>query len=99
MSDNTKKTSPAKNEADDIETISFDVNLRGKTITLTVPADLMDASDEVLENFEKGHNLNAFYALIGPAQKARLRAGGSTGRFITEVAIPAWQEASGLGEG
>ena len=93
------KARAAKAEVFEEENITFDVEVKGQKISLTCPADLSDAPFEVAEAFEDGKNLKAFMGLIGETQAAQLRAAGLTPRIFTDVVIPAWQEASGLGEG
>lgn len=99
MSESTTKTRAAKNEVDNVEEITFDVEIKGKKLTLTCPADLSDAPFEVAEAFEEGKNLKAFMGLIGEAQAARLRTAGLTPRIFADEVVPAWQEAAGMGEG
>lgn len=98
MAENTKSRA-AKAEVFEAEEIKFDVEVKSEKITITCPADLNDAPFEVAEAFEEGKNLKAFMGLIGDAQAAKLRAAGLTPRIFSDVVIPAWQEASGLGEG
>ncbi|MFS0140296.1 hypothetical protein ACL1FJ_00710 [Corynebacterium striatum] len=98
MAETTKNNRPAKAEAFEVEEIDFTVNIKGKDIKIVCPADLSDAPFEVAEAFEEGKNLKAFMGLIGESQAAKLRAAGMTPRIFADEVIPAWQEASGMGE-
>lgn len=97
MSGTTKKPKAAKNEAEDLDTVDFEVTVKDKKITLTVPIDVNDAPIEVAEAFEDGKFLKAFMGLIGPQQATKLRAAGLTTRIFNDDVMPAWQEATGLG--
>lgn len=92
------KDSAAKVEAREVETVTFTVEVAGQEVELTTVADILDAPYEVSLAFEQERNLTAFKALIGN-QFAKLDALGVTTREIIEKVIPAWQEATGLGEG
>jgi len=94
----TKKT-PAQAEVEGFEKIHFTVTIRNKEIELETVADLMDAPVEVSEAFEQNKPLAAFRALLGELQYSKLKAVGVTTREFLEIILPAWQEATGLGEG
>lgn len=95
---NADQASAAEREALEIDTVTFTVDINGTTIEFTTPADILDCTDEVLEHFDNGKQYAAFMAIIGPEQKAKMRAAGSTGRIVMEKVIPAWNEAMGMGE-
>jgi len=86
-------------DAYEVETVDFEVTIRGTKITLTTPASMDDAPLSVIEAFEDGKTVNAFMQMIGPAQAAKLRASGVTAKMFADVVVPAWNEATGLGEG
>lgn len=95
---NADHASAAEREALDIDTVTFTVDIKGTEVEFTTPADILDCTDEVLEHFDNGKQYAAFMSIIGPEQKARMRAAGSTGRIVMEKVIPAWNEAMGMGE-
>lgn len=82
-------------EAPEIETVDFEVAVRGKTVKLNAPANIEDAPFEVLEAFENDRHLTGFFMLIGDVGKAKLRNAGVTGAEIRDIVIPAWNKASG----
>lgn len=96
---NADQASAAEREALEIETVSFTVDINGTDVQFTTPADILDCSDEVLEHFDNNKQYSALMAIIGPDQKAKMRAAGSTGRIVIDKVIPAWNEAMGMGEG
>ena len=76
-------------EANGIENIEFDVEIRGQKVTLKCVADLMDAPFSVVTLFEDGKNLNAFQELLGQKQVSHLKRIGVTARDFSEIIIPA----------
>lgn len=91
------KTAPQL-EAEGIETVDINIEIRGTKLKLTFPKSIDDSPIEVGEAFELGHNFRAFMLMAGPAQAAKIRAAGATMRDFSEIIIPAWNEATGLGE-
>lgn len=85
----TKKTE------NNVETISFEVEVQGKKIKLETVADLLDAPASVAMDFEDGKTLSGFRALVGDYQWSLLEAEGITIRDLNDSILPAWQEAMG----
>ncbi|MDO5534164.1 MAG: hypothetical protein Q4F65_05895 [Propionibacteriaceae bacterium] len=85
-------------EGDGIERVTFEVEVRGTTLKLSTPADPDDWPAEAEVAFEQDQHITAFMAIIGPADRAKLRGAGATRRDLREVILPAWNEATGLGE-
>ncbi len=98
----TKKDSVTEagiiNEVSGAEEVTFHVTINGKNITLTVASSLEDAPFTTMKNFESGHVFSGFCSLIGEAQTMRLEQAGCTVRQFTDIVLPAWQEATGVGE-
>lgn len=94
-----KNPSAAKAEANEVEEVTFTVNVRGEKIKLTVPTDLGDAPFEAMEAIEDNKFMRGFMLMLGTVQANKLRSAGLTGRIFNEEVIPAWQEATGMGEG
>lgn len=80
-----------------VETVEFTVDVNGKNVTLTAPADPSDAPMDFMLYTEKEQHFSAFAALIGEAQMARLRAEGANVRQFQDFAN-AYFEALDLGE-
>ncbi|MBH5300894.1 hypothetical protein [Corynebacterium silvaticum] len=93
---NSKKT-PAQAEANK-ESISFEVEVNGKTITLTAPSSLDDAPVATAIAWEEEKFVKAFSLILGPRQMQKLENVGASVRDFTEIIIPAYTEATGLGK-
>lgn len=93
-----ENTSAAEREANDIETVKFTVNIRGNDVELETVADIMDADAQVSIDQEYKRYANMLLGLLGENQWAKLRAAGMSNRIMLETVLPAWQEATGLGE-
>ena len=89
---------PIETEVEGIETVEFKVTVRGKEFNLEAPADLMDASAEVMEHYQNEKILPALRALLGEVQYRKLIAAGMTSRDALEKVMPAYNEAIGVGE-
>lgn len=94
----TTAKNSAKNEANNIETIEFDVKVNDKTISISCVADIMDAPIEVAEAFEDGKPFKGFMSLVGDVTANQLRAAGITPRIFNDEVLPVYEEASGLGK-
>lgn len=94
----TEKTSPAKNEVDEIETVTFTVNIRGKEVELTAPASLDDAPMDAGLAFEDEKYMKAFSIMLGPSQMQKLRNAGARSSEFGGTIMNAWSDATGLGE-
>ncbi|MDT9411307.1 hypothetical protein [Corynebacterium rouxii] len=93
---NSKKT-PAQAEATG-DNITFEVEVKDKKITLTAPASLDDAPVATAIAWEEEKFVKAFSLILGPQQMQKLTNAGATVRDFTEVIMPAYTEATGLGE-
>lgn len=94
----TEKTSPAKNEVEEIETVTFTVNIRGKDVELTTPASIEDAPMDAGLAFEDDKYMKAFAIMLGPAQMQKLRNAGARSAEFGGTIMSAWSDATGLGE-
>lgn len=93
-----KKTSPAENEANNAETVTFTVDINGKEIKLEAPVDLMSADPDAYIAYEERKFGLMMKLILNPQQWNRLRAAQMTTQQLLEVVMPAYQEAAGLGE-
>ncbi|PRQ10634.1 hypothetical protein C1Y63_10595 [Corynebacterium sp. 13CS0277] len=82
----------------DYEVTTFTVTIRGRKFTLEAPNNPLDASFDVMDDFENERMVSGFLKLIGPAQAARLRAYNVTTREMSEIVMPAWTKAGAMGE-
>lgn len=97
----TQSIEPVKAEAEahDVDLVTIPVTLlNGAELEIKMFRDPMDASDEVLEHAEVGNIVSYMRGLITPASKFEMKRLNSTGRDLTEVILPAYQEATGQGE-
>lgn len=94
----TSATTPAQAEANG-DSITFEVEVKGKKFTLTAPASLDDAPVSTAIAWEEEKYVKAFSVILGPQQMNKLIAAGATVRDFTETIMPAYTEATGLGEG
>ncbi|OJI03952.1 hypothetical protein [Corynebacterium diphtheriae] len=94
----TGKTNPAKNEVDEIETVTFTVNIRGKEVELTAPASLDDAPMDAGLAFEDEKYMKAFSIMLGPSQMQKLRNAGARSAEFGGTIMNTWSDATGLGE-
>lgn len=96
----TQSVEPVKAESQDDLLVTIPVTLKnGAEMEVKMFRDPMDASDEVLEHAETGNIMSYVRGLITDASKFEMKRRGSTGRDLTEVILPAYQEATGQGEG
>ncbi|MBH5296195.1 hypothetical protein [Corynebacterium ulcerans] len=91
------KSTPAQAEING-ENIEFEVEVKGKKIALTAPASLDDAPVETAIAWEEEKFVKAFSLILGPQQMQKLINAGATVRDFTESVMPAYTEATGLGE-
>lgn len=98
MAESNKTTSPAKVEAEDKDTVTFDVEINDKTITLTAPADLMSADPDAYIAYEERKFGVMLKMILGELQWDKLRAAGMTTKWLMEEVMVKYQEAAGLGE-
>lgn len=94
----TEKTSPAKNEVDEIETVTFTVNIRGKEVELTAPASLDDAPMDAGLAFEDEKYMKAFSIMLGASQMQKLRNVGARSSEFGGTIMNAWSDVTGAGE-
>lgn len=98
MAETKKTTSPAKNEAQEKDTVLFNVEINGKTLNLEAPANIMEAGADAYIAYEEKRFGVMMKALLGDLQWDRLRAAGMTTKQLLEDVFTAYQEAAGLGE-
>lgn len=98
MAESKKTTSPAKVEAEDKDTVTFDVEINDKTITLTAPVDLMSADPDAYIAYEERKFGVMLKMILGELQWDKLRAAGMTTKWLMEEVMVKYQEAAGLGE-
>lgn len=95
---NNTTTSPVKNEVDGVEQVTFTVEVKGQKVSITTPVNMEDGPLEAAELFEQGKELSGFMLLINPEAAAQIRKLRVTVRDFSEKIVPAWNEATGLGE-
>lgn len=99
MATSTKKTeTAAQAEANKIETVNFEVDIKGKKVELEAPRDPNDASFDFIIEYEKGNTFTAMSLILGKEQLDTLREVGASGNDFVRI-FDAYTEASGLGEG
>lgn len=98
MAEAKKSTSPAKVEAEDKDTVTFDVEINGKTISLTAPADLLAADPDAYIAYEERKFGVMLKTILGEVQWEKLRAAGISTKQLMEEVMVKYQEAAGLGE-
>ena len=74
MAEAKKTTSPAKIESEGKDTVTFDVEINGKTITLTAPADLLAADPDAYIAYEERKFGVMLKMILGEVQWEKLRA-------------------------
>lgn len=98
MAETKKTTSPAKVEADGIETVTFNVEINGHKINLEAPADIMSADPDAYIAYEERKYGAMLKAILGERQWMQLRSAGITTRQLMDDVMTGYQEAAGLGE-
>lgn len=98
MAEAKKTTSPAKVEAENEDTVTFDVEINGKTITLTAPADLLAADPDAYIAYEERKYGLMLKMILGEVQWQKLRAAGISTKQLMEEVMVKYEEAAGLGE-
>lgn len=98
MAEAKKTTSPAKIESEGKDTVTFDVEINGKTITLTAPADLLSADPDAYIAYEERKFGVMLKMILGEVQWEKLRAAGINTKQLMEEVMVKYQEAAGLGE-
>lgn len=93
-----KKTSATKNEAQNIDTVTFNVDINGKTINLEAPADLLQSDPDAYIAYEEKKFGLMLKRILGDAQWEKLRAANITTQQLMEEVMVKYQEAAGLGE-
>lgn len=94
----TKKLSAVKAEAQDDNTVTFEVEINGRTIELTAPRDLSTADAEAYIAYEERKYGLMMKCILGEAQWTMLRNAGMTTHDVLNVLFSAYREATGLGE-
>lgn len=93
------ETTAQEREADDeIETVEFTVEVRGKELTFTIPSDVDDVDGDAALDMENGKLRNAVAKILGERQMMKLRQARYRKSDIEKIAIEL-NEAWGLGEG
>lgn len=112
--ENTQSVAPVKDEAaaqQAAESNQGDKELDPRLVAVTVTLDggdeleiemfrdPMDAGDEVMEFAEQDKYVSYIRGLITQRSKMAMKSRGVTGRELLERVLPAYQEATGQGEG
>lgn len=112
--ENTQSVAPVKDEAaaqQAAESNQGDKELDPRLVAVTVTLDSgdeleiemfrdpMDAGDEVMEFAEQNKYVSYIRGLITQRSKMTMKSKGVTGRELLERVLPAYQEATGQGEG
>lgn len=112
--ENTQSVEPVKDEAaaqQAAESNQGDKELDPRLVAVTVTLDggdeleiemfrdPMDAGDEVMEFAEQDKYVSYIRGLITQRSKMAMKSKGVTGRELLERVLPAYQEATGQGEG
>lgn len=98
MAETKKTTSPAKVEAEGVETVTFNVEINGRTINLEAPADILSADPDAYIAYEERKFGVMLKAILGEHQWMQLRSAGITTRILMDEVFAKYQEAAGLGE-
>lgn len=95
----TTAKSPAKQEAQGTDVVTFNVTINGTDINLEAPANILDADAEAYVAYEERRFGVMLKSILGEMQWMQLRSAGMTTSQMMETVLPAYQEAAGLGEG
>lgn len=98
MAEAKKTTTPAKVEAQGVDTVTFNVEINGHTFNLEAPANILTADAEAYVAYEERKFGLMMKSILGEQQWMQLRGANITTQQLMEDVFGAYQEAAGLGE-